>query len=337
MHIPEPKKTATGYRIQLRLGGQSIPVMASTARECRRRAGLIKAQWFADEHAVHSTGSLTLETAMERYIDEYSAVLSPSTERGYRIYQRNRFKAYRGMRLDAIPWQRMIDDELKTCSEKTVKNAWGLVHASLKLAGYPIPAVKLAAAPVREIAFLQPDEILAFCRELRGRSYEIPALLALNGLRYSEIKGLTWDCIDAKRGTVRVRGALVRSSSGPVRREANKNDTSTREVPILIPQLSAALEAARQPSGPLPVPTEQNLLDDVRRTCSRAGVTEVTTHGLRHSFASLGYYLKIPERQLMSWGGWKNYHVMHKIYIRMAAIAEQESKNAVQDFFSKCL
>ena len=44
MYIPEPKKTPTGWRIQLRINGQSIPVMADTPKECRRKAALFKAE-----------------------------------------------------------------------------------------------------------------------------------------------------------------------------------------------------------------------------------------------------------------------------------------------------
>ena len=44
MYIPEPKETPSGWRIQLRINGQSIPVLADTPRECKRQAALIKAQ-----------------------------------------------------------------------------------------------------------------------------------------------------------------------------------------------------------------------------------------------------------------------------------------------------
>ena len=44
MYIPEPKETPSGWRIQLRINGQSIPVLADTPKECKRQAALIKAQ-----------------------------------------------------------------------------------------------------------------------------------------------------------------------------------------------------------------------------------------------------------------------------------------------------
>ena len=338
MKIPKARKLKSGnYFIWLRLGGQNIPITAATETEAKNAALRIKTDYITQKKRPAVKADMTLRQVCEAYIEQYRPVLSPSTIRGYMICLRNRFAAYQQMPLGKIPWQRMINDELRNYSEKTVKNAWGLVHAALKLADYPVPTVKLAAAPVREIAFLQPDEILKFVDAVRGRSYEIPALLALNGLRVSEIRGLQWEHIDFKRNVIRVRGALIPSDTGYVRRQANKTDSSTRDVPILIPQLKDALQAARQPTGAIVSIAAVNILRDVKRACNRAGVTEVTTHGLRHSFASLGYFLKIPERQLMMWGGWKDYQVMHKIYIRVAAVAEQKSRSTVEAFFDKTL
>ena len=336
MVVPKPKKQPSGnWFVRLRLGGESIPITAPSERECYNAALSAKTAYITQGKKLEVRPGISLYQLYEKYIFSYSTVLSPATIRGYMICLRNRFKAYQQMPVGDIPWQRMIDNELKACSEKTVKNAWGLVHASLKLAGYPVPNVKLAAAPVREIAFLEPEEILQFCEAVKGRSYEIPALLALNGLRVSEIKGLTWANIDLKRNLIHVRGAYVPGVNGNVKKETNKNKTSTRDVPILIPQLQDALKNAKKANGVIVPVSEQNLLRDVKRACRRASITEVTTHGLRHSFASLGYYLKIPERQLMLWGGWANYHTMHKIYIRVSALAEQESRQTVTSFFEK--
>lgn len=336
MVVPKPKKQPSGnWFVRLRLGGQNIPITAPTEKECANIALRIKTDYITNNKKTVSKTNITLYDVCENYINQYNNVLSPSTIRGYMICLRNRFKAYQKMPIDKIPWQKMINDELKMCSEKTVKNAWGLVHAALDFAEIEIPKVKLASAPVKEIAFLEPEEILQFCEAVKGRSYEIPALLALNGLRVSEIRGLTWKNIDLKRGFIHVRGAYIPGVNGHVKKETNKNAASTRDVPILIPQLHDALLNADKTGSMIVSLSEQNMLRDVKRACRRAGITEVTTHGLRHSFASLGYYLKIPERQLMQWGGWANYHTMHKIYIRVSALGESESRNAVTNFFEK--
>lgn len=336
MKEPKPKQLPSGnWRVRLRLGDEDISVTMATKDECKTEALLIKSEYKLGKRAAASKAAKnkTLKEAEEAYIKANRAVLSPSTVRGYETDKNCRFKNYQDKALKDIKFQEMINDELDEVSPKTVKNAWGLVHASLKHVGFPIPSVKLAQVEVNEIAFLQPEEILPFCDAIRGRSYEIAALFELHGLRLSEARGLTWDKIDLKRDVFTVKGAMVKGPDGFVRKETNKNTTSTRKVPIMIPQLHDALQAALSDSGPVVSISPSCLLRDVKRACKRAGVTEVTNHGLRHSFASLGYHLGISERQLMSWGGWADYTTMHKIYVRLAASDESKAAETVREFF----
>ena len=341
MKIPEPRRLSSGnYFIQLRLNGQSIPITAETRTECIRAAELYKAEHRAGKTAIKKAPrDITLREAMDKYITKYGSTLSPSTLRGYKSYSKTRFKAYHDKKLSSIDWQKMINEELAIKSEKTVMNAWGLVSPSLKLVGYPVPEVHLAAPPVNEIAFLQPEEIKPFCEAVRGRSYEIPLLMELHGLRMSELLELTWDKIDLQAGMITIKGATVRGPQGYVSRQQNKNRTSTRTLPIMIPQLHDALKAAmpegkEAQAGKVVSIHPSALLNDVRRSCQRAKITEVTNHGLRHSFASLLFYLEIPDRQIQEWGGWKDGKVLHRIYIRLATSAQAANRDKVKQFFS---
>ena len=103
------------------------------------------------------------------------------------------------MKLSQIKWQQMIDNELIYVSEKTTRNSWSFVSASLKAIGYPVPHVSLAKPVVPDLNFLQPQEVGKFCQTLRGRPYELPALLALHGLRMSEIRGLDWKNVNLEK------------------------------------------------------------------------------------------------------------------------------------------
>lgn len=338
MKVPKPKKLPSGsWNIRLRLGGEGISITRSSETACKKEAQLVKAEYLAGKR-IERIGELSeqaLASVIRRYVEQNRATLSPSTIRGYESYMKSRFKDYQSMSLGEIDFQKMIDDELKKFSEKTVKNGWGLVHPALKFVGYPIPNVRLAKVPVKEIPFLQPEEILPFCEAVRGRPYEIAALIMLHGLRLSELKGLKWEDIDLKRGVINVRGAVVRGPDGYTDKETNKNETSTRPVPIMIPQLMDALNAVEDKQGAVDKHGSQTLLDDIKRACRRAGVTEVTNHGLRHSMASLCFHLKIPYKQIEQWGGWKDQDVLHRIYIRLSASSENEYKDAFQNFFSQ--
>lgn len=318
----------------MRLGGVSVPVTARSKAECIHIAELKKTQYRAGIGEIKKLPKdLTLREAMTLYINEYQKQLSPPTVKAYLSYKEHRFKGYTDKPLGSIKWQDMIDAELKEVSEKTVKNAWGLVRPSLKFVGFPTPDVKLAQVPVKELPFLLPDEIKPFCKALKGRPYEIAALLELHGLRLSEMKALTWDDIDLTHKVIYVRGAYVNSVDGYVDKDTNKNQTSTRPVPIMIPQLETALKGVKDKSGRVVTTHPSVLYEDIKRVCKIAGVTECGNHDLRRSFASLCFYMGIPERQIMEWGGWKDRETLHRVYIRLSAAVENENIKAFEKFF----
>ena len=335
MKVPKPRKLPSGnWFIQLRLNGVSIPITAETDTECIHIAELIKAEHNAGKsHLKRTPKETTLQNAFDQYIQKKKSTLSPSTIRSYTIYSKTRFANYRNKKLPQIKWQQMIDDELELASEKTVKNAWSLVSSALKNINYPVPKVTLAKTVVSDLNFLQPEEIKPFCNALKGRNYEIPVLLALHGLRLSEIRGLTWNNVDLQNGFIFVQGARVRGLDGDVDKKTNKNKDSSRYVPIMIPRLSEVLGSVSDKTGKVAVIGANTLLDDVKRTCKRANVTECTTHDLRRSFASLCFYLGIPSKQIQEWGGWKDDVVLNKIYIKLSTTMKTESKTKFTRFF----
>lgn len=335
MKIPKVVQLPSGnWFCRLRLNGVSIPITAPTQAQCELIAINKKSEILTGKtHVRRTPKETTLKNAVTKYIAEKTRTLSPSTVRSYTIYSNTRFTAYQDMKLPQIKWQRMIDDELAIASEKTVKNAWALVSASLEHVGYPKPKVTLAKTPVPDLNFLQPDEIKLFCADIKGRSYEIPALLAIHGLRLSELRALDWKHVDLKNKTMFIQGARVRGPDGEVDKKTNKNSTSSRYVPILIPQLETALKAVNNKTGRVVTIGANTLLDDVKRSCKRANVTICTTHDLRRSFASLCFFLQIPSKQIQEWGGWKDDVILNKIYIKLSTATRTESKDKFTKFF----
>lgn len=339
MKVPEPRKLKSGtYFAQLRLGGESITVSARSAKECKAQAAIIKAEYLAGKRpsVPSASADLTLKQCIGNYISRYEKTLSPSTVCGYETLKRTRFKKYMDREVRRIDFQKMVNDEIGVASEKTVRNAWGLVASAMRDAGLSVPAVKLPKVPVKEIPFLQPEEIKPFCKAVAGTKTEIPALLELHGLRCSEALALEWKDIDLKRGLIHIRGAVVKNSAGQyVKKDTNKNRSSTRTIPIMIPQLKDALSRVEDKTGRIVTIAGNTMNAGIKRACESAKITVVTNHGLRHSFASLGYHLGIPERQLMQLGGWSDYHTMHKIYIRVSESSEKAAENKIADFFAE--
>lgn len=344
MKVPKARKMSSGnWFIQLRLGGQSIPVVATTEKACMRDAMAVKAAWLAEKRLPQAAPEpeCTLSQAIDHYIEAKSRTLSPSTIRGYRAIQKHRFQSTMGRRLDQIgegEWQGLINAECALAAPKTVKNAFNFLCTVIKFeTGREIcrDHITLPSVPPSDTAFLQPEEIKVFVREIKDNRVAVAALLALSSLRISEISALRWENIPEEPKFIRVAGAVVRGEDTTwVRKKQNKNRTSTRNVPIIIPELLEAIRRDRKPSGPIMDYDQDTLRENVHKVCQRNQITDVTIHGLRHSFASLAYHLQIPEKIAMEIGGWADPGTMHQIYTHIAQSDISRYQNAMAEFYA---
>lgn len=275
---------------------------------------------------------MTLGTTIDNYIKDNDAVLSPSTINAYRSYRKTRFKAYIDKDLSAINWQQMVNEESKLVKPKTVHNAWRLVTASLHHADAPVPSVNLPQKSRAERQWLDYDQIKTFCGAIKGKPYELGALLALNGLRRSELLHLTAGDVDLDNGIIHVRGASVIGSSNKLTdKDTNKTRSSTRDVHIAIPRLNTLIEGK---NGRLVTTNPTTLYGLVNKLCKRHGLPQVGVHGLRHSFASLAYHLKWSESTTMREGGWADNSTVHRIYTHLANADANADIVQMQQFYT---
>ena len=303
------------YRCQVMVDGKRRSVTADSPMEAISLALALR-----DGETKKSPQDQSLGAVVDEYIESRESILSPSTLKAYRSYRRTRFPAYMERRiseLDRRTLQRMVNEEARKIKPKALKNAYALISSALKDYGVDTE-VNLPQIPASERPWLTADEVLRFCRVVQGESCEIPALLALCSLRLSEIAALTWEDIDLKAGTIRVRRSVVAGDHGLVEKQTNKTASSTRTVPIMIPQLAEALKAVSPKEGRVLAIHPNTLRKQVNRICEREGLPCVGAHGLRHSFASLCHYLKVPELEAARLGGWSDLSTMRKIYTHLS-------------------
>jgi len=340
MKVPEPRKLKSGtWFIQLRLGGQSVPVTASTRKECIHAAQLIKAEHRAGKRmeAVAKT-PLTLRQGIDAYIKARGNSLSPSTIRGYKIIQKNQFQAHMDLPMkDIKDWQAVYDSEKGRLSPKTLKNSFAFLKSVYKdQTGCTVPEIDMLQVARNERDFFDADQITTFLESVKGQKCEIGALLALSSLRCSEILGLEWQDVDLDRDRLAVHGAAVMDEHNKlVKKATNKTAESRRFVPIFIQQLHDALDVAKQPEGNVVhYQTESGLLKAINGVCADSGLPLVGVHGLRHSFASLCVHLGLPEETAMSIGGWSDFTTMRKIYTHISQRDREDHVAALSGFFN---
>ena len=76
-----------------------------------------------------------------------------------------------------------------------------------------------------------------------------------------------------------------------------------------------------------------NIFLRINGICKANNLPQVGVHGLRHSFASLGYHLKIPSEIICKWGGWSNMKTVTDIYLHLYQEDLEENKIKMENFF----
>lgn len=326
---PTPRKHGQKWRIDLRREG--VLVSENTAAEATAKAQAIRAGFIMSKADLPK---LTLRQAIDKYIDARNNVLSPATIRGYRIIQRNAFPDVMDADISSVKdWQVVVNAESKRVKAKTVKNEWGLIQTVLCKNGIETD-VAIPQVIRNELQWLDYEQIKIFLDAIKDKPCEMGALFALHGLRRSELLAVTPNKI--KGQVILVEGsAVVDTNNTLVRKEENKNSSSRREVPIMIPRLAELIKKHKgDPNEPfLHYPTPNVLYVQINRACRSASLPEVGVHGLRRSFASLAYHLGWSEHQTMYVGGWSNTQTIHDVYIKLAAADSAEDVQKMREYY----
>ena len=314
VRVPKPTHDGNRWFAQVMVDGNREFISEASEAEYYAKAQALKTRMLAIKKA---TPKMALGVVIDNYIKDNSEVLSPSTLNIYRSYRKTRFQSYMKKDVAKINYQAMINAEVKEgLSPKTIHNAWRLVTASLHYANIPAPEVNLPQKRKAERPWLDYEQIQTFTSVLRGKPYELGALLALNGLRRSELLHLTSDDVDPDAGLIFVRGASVIGEDNKlVDKTTNKNYSSTRTVHVVIPRIN---ELARGKEGRLITTNPTTLYGSINALCKKNGLPLAGVHGLRHSYISLCFHLGWDIQTVMREGGYSTFQTVNDVYRHLA-------------------
>lgn len=314
VRVPVPRKKGNKFVSQITVGEERVFISANTEEEYYAKARAAKTEQI-EIKKTSPQGSLG--KVIDNYLNSVDMVLSPSTIKAYKSYRKCRFQNFIKIDVSRIDFQKMVNEEAKIVKPKTLANAWRLVTASLRYAKLDIPLVNLPKIPKKERPWLDYEQIETFLQAIRGDDCEVAALLALNGLRRSELLHLTDADIDVDKGLIFIRGASVYNDKGQfVSKETNKNATSQRTVHIVIPRLT---ELLRDRTGVIVTTKPNTTYVQVNRICRDVGLPEIGVHGLRHSYVSLAWHLGMDIMTIQREGGYANFETVNKVYMHLAA------------------
>ena len=198
----------------------------------------------------------------------------------------------------------------------------------------PPPEVRLPQSIKKDLPWLTYQQILVFVGAVSGSRFEVGALLALHSLRRSEIFGLSWENIDLKKKRIKIQGARVMDKNGDfVYKKTNKNVSSQRTIQIMIPALYELLSQRKSAGLPILDCTENSLRGGINLICKKNDLPECGVHGLRRSFASLGFPLWLRGLEVQEIGGWSDHNTVHKIYLKLAREDRLNAENKMEQFY----
>lgn len=337
MKVPKARKLPSGmYRVQVMVDGVRISITDESPKVAEAKAAALKAQLM---EASKSPRSMTVGEAIDRYIESKDAVLSPSTIRGYKQIRNNALQEIMSVKLPDLTQeriQRAINKMARDKSPKSVRNAHGLLSAALAVyrPDFQIRTT-MPQKEKKEIQIPTIEEIQIIAEAAKGTSFELPFLLATwMGLRTSEIRGLTWDCI--KGDTLHIKQALVNSAEDGDVLKATKTYSGDRKIKI--PQYIKALIDQKEKNGDYIVQCNRNTLyGQLSTVCKKCGLPHYRFHDLRHVQASVMLALGVPDKYAMERMGHASTNMLKNVYQHTMKSKSDEVADVVDNFFEKKL
>lgn len=288
---------------------------------------------------------ITLEQAIDKYIADKDAILSPTTLQGYVNCKNNRFQGLMQTQLadiDSKILQKAINAEAKTItargtqiSPKTLKNATGLVIAVINYF-FPDKRIKVKLPQIKPITYETPngEQLQKIFEATRGTNIEIPVLLsAWLSLRPSEICGLKWS--DIHDTYVDINEAKV-YAFGEQHSKAPKTALSARRIPL--PKYIKDILARQEQTSEYVVNITTHYINKrFKRILELNNLPHCRFYDLRHANASIMLQLNIPDKYAQERGGWATNGVMKKIYQQTFSDEQLRIANRIDDYFNSLI
>lgn len=346
------KKLPSGnWRCQVYMGkgadGKAIykSVTASTKKEAEYGALQLQLHHKA---ITQSSAAMTVQEAMNAYIDGREGVISVTTVRGYRTIARNSFHRIQGTQLRKLTTaliQQAVSEEAADHSPKSVLNAYSLLLSTLRMYHKPLARelveneIKLPQKQKFQPNVLNADQVATLVLAIQGNIMELPILLALwCCLRESEICGLKWTDIDWEHHRLHVYRARVLTGRRGTTEKGPKTLESDRWI-NLDPYLVDRLRAAREASGGEFVTrlSGSSMLDRLQTILRHNGLPKIRFHDLRHSNASIMAMTGVPQYLAQRRGGWSTPDTMNRIYTHTMESGGSVADEKVNAFFHRIL
>ncbi len=330
--------------------------------------------------AANEFDNYTVDEWYQYWMETFKSNLSPNTIRNYKDRYRTDIKPKIGrMKLrDIKPMhcQQIFNSMYKDYSNGTMYQTYICLGSMLRSAvknglinSHPFDAVVMPPPKAKgDIHFLTADEQKIFEEEAgfteKGNAYK---LILQTGLRIGELIGLTFDCVDFEKRTIRVEKQLeYRYDIGVWRAGPPKTSNSYRTIPMTqaaydilsyeagrrkyrkeSPMLDMELTYRDKRSGKMKSFNMRDLVflshrkgEPVKNStyntalykiCEKAGLKPFCVHALRHTFATRCIERDVPPKTLQIILGHKQISTTMDLYVH---VTEESLEKGIELFES---
>ena len=287
---------------------------------------------FMEHRAEYNSDNPTVKDCIDRYISSKSPVLSPSTIAGYRKYQRLYYSSLNGMKVLDVT-QTVLQKWVNEMSEsdisvKTLKNAFGLLNASLR--PYSRNAsVTLPSAPQRTPTTPDDKMVSELIKSARMPLRLAICIAAFGTARAGEICAIKYD--DINGCMIHIHADLVKDECGcwvykpfPKTRQSDRYIELPEQVIDMIPP---------KDESDYIVPLKPSAINsEFRKLRNKLGYN-CRFHDLRHYAASFMHSLGIPDAYIMKRGGWSSDYTLKRVYRNTLSSDEKKYSDLANSHF----
>lgn len=324
--------------------------------------------------SMQSNTNLSLSDFFNIWIVDYASIkLKSSTVYGYKKTFKNNIADYLGeakmSKIKPLDIQQWINKISLLKSPKTVKNASSLLSVIFTTAVKwdiiplsPCRNIDLPPSERKEAAFYNREELEILFKRLSSIEtnnqefkYRVAiTLTAFTGLRLAELMGLTWNDVDLKNGIIDVNKVRMNEPGKgdyidtPKTKKSVRTISIPQEVVLLLTQLKQTQLQERLLLGNKWIGSDFILLsnfgtpmfyqtpsDWFKKFLKRENLKHITFHQLRHTHATLLYYLDIDMMSISRRLGHSQLSTTQNIYTHLFNDIDKEISDKMSSFINK--
>lgn len=324
------KKQPNGkWRVVLRDGEKFKSFTANTKDE----AEFLAAQYKVSKKTT-TVNNKKMSAMFDRYIDNRTEILSPSTIALYRNYAKNSFTNIANKKIENVAQsdiQCCVNELSKDHKPHTVKNTIAFLRKVLKEYRPDFSfEVNIPRDDEQDIVIPESDQITKLFEEVKGTDMELPVLCAaLMGLRRSEICGIDRDK-DINGNILYIRRSVVYDEKHQPVVKTTKTSKSKRNLRIP-KQIMDILPPEGEPFTKLSPAVISKRFKEI---CDRNGY-KFTFHKLRHYYASVMLQLGVPDKYAEERMGHSTNQMLKRVYQHTFSSEHEKISDKIEQFFDE--